>query len=254
MIKAIFNLFLKKNIEIKHVLDEPFVDGPITDLYYVPHIREDIDSNILDEIFKKREVIVNKEIFDKTNLTFEEFTGDLYNCNHPNLSLEEINKYEEKVLIDIALKDYNITKEELLYNALYGFDTEDLVHTLNIKAVEGETYDAYGSALYKVEDKEFVIFSSYDCGSYRKSVVISLCCYDVDNQRFEVADVLHDEKSDKYLLSDIQTAEMPEEVRGNHIRNFTGKRSFFWDYENKTLKLRCALEEIESTRYVIQLT
>jgi len=246
MIDTVFNIF--KNIGYKIVeTDEELLETKIDEIYYVLCFNDNIDNDILDDIVEWSNSKHEQELEKFIGISEREYIERYIHKNkkHETITNEDFSKAFEKISNDIkpliaeySLNKHGIKEEDLYSFDLYEKDIEDFVGLAEIENVEG-VYDAYGTALYNVNDKQFVIFSTYDCGSGRRGKVLSLCCYDPQTFKFEVSDIIHNKEKGEFYISDIQTAFMPEDLRKHHIRNFAGKRSFYWDHEEKILKLRC---------------
>lgn len=250
MIQQIFDLFVKKNINVKECDETPDENNIESNtLYYLLYFNSNIDQSIIDDIINVRDAEHERILVERIGITSDEyFDNYVYkDIEHPTISTKQLQEVYNEISTELipfidkyALEKHSIEKEDLFESIPAYFDTESLVEMLDLKVVGDEVYDAYGTALYQVEDKQFVIFSTYDNGSSRKKeAVVYLCCYDPETFKFELADILHDRENNHFYISDVQTAYIPEDLREHHIRNFAGKRSYNWDVDSKVLKLRC---------------
>lgn len=239
MIDLVFDEFLKSNIEFEEGSDI------LTDeykIYYEDFFSENISDDIINDIIEFRDKLVKDKFRDKFGLTFDEC---LLNPDIDQKEVEYICLNTQKSILKYSLMEHNIKEEDLIETLVSEVSIEDIVENSNIKLVDGELYDNYGSGLYEVGNRKFVIFSNYDCGSFVENSIASLCCYDPITFKFELADIICDLKNRSFYLSEIQTGYMPEQYRKYHIKEFVGKRSFRWHPEENYLLLRTSLEVLE---------
>lgn len=254
MIDLIFNEFLKSNIEFG---DDPDV---LTDEYKIYHeefFSDEVSDEILEDIIKFRDKLVNDKFFNKFGITFDSYLENHPSINkpHPTINFDTfkngisiINKDVDEKVLEYTLTKHNIKKENLIETVISSISIEDIVENSDIKLVKDELYDAYGSGLYEINNRKLVMFSNYDCGSFVKNSIASICCYDPITFKFELADIICNLKDKSFHLSKKQTGYMPEQYRKYHIKEFVGKRSFRWYPEENYILLRTSLEVLEKEK------
>jgi hypothetical protein len=249
MIQQLFNIFLNTNPSVVTYECVPY-DGNMAPIHSVKSFKESIPDNIVDDIINYRNKIVNTRLKNITGCTPTEYTDEyIYkDIIHPTHTAKEydilnheINFQLEKKWIKYAQHNHNIFEKDLYEYVIYPCGLESFAENIGIELIQDEKYDAYGTGIYKVENDEFVIFSTYDNGSdVNRNVVTTLCCYNIETYQFELADIMYEDG--EFYLTEIQKTEMPEELRHMHIKNLSGKRSFRWNVKEKIVKFRSTKE------------
>lgn len=251
MVNLLFDRFLRQEMKVTYSEREP--ESGEEGLFYVACFSEKIPDKVLKDIIEWREHEMDFRMERSIGITINEYAERYIYAEkeHPTLTAEDVDKeYQrlaEEVVPDMdeyALKQHGIKKEDLTEYVLFGIDLEDFVKQIGIEPVDpNDMYDAYGTTLYQVEDRQFVIYSTYDNGSDREhDVVMTLCCYDPEENLFELADILYDQEEEVFCLTEVQTGEVPHDLSLFNARDFAGKRSFNWKVDDKYVAFRCSNE------------
>lgn len=175
--------------------------------------------------------------YDESYLTWVKYM-DKYEKHVAN------NKYVETMqdqLDKVYIEKFGHSVKDDWYEQICEFTIEhQLIQDL---LLVGRHHDAYGSGCYRLNERghKFHVFSNYDNGSNAKNadVVMSLMLVDDENRDIFLADIKYQKSINAFRFISMQYGEFPEQLWKYGVREFCGKRSFYWNIEKQIVNLRC---------------